>query len=191
MNIDFNKFSRFFQSKKIKITLLALGALMILLFVFQAGMIVGFRKADFSFKWGENYHRNFGGPPGGFLGGFIKDDFLGRDFMAGHGVFGQIIKIDASTDSEQIASLVIKGSDNVEKIVLVKKDTAINRFQEKIKVADLKIDDQIVVIGDPNDSGQIEAKLIRIMSALPEGEPTSSSTPQRFFPMPMRMMRFR
>ncbi len=73
---------------------------------------------------------------------------------------------------------IIKGSDNAEKIVSVKDDTAINRFREKIKVGDLKIDDQIVVIGEPNDLGQIEAKLIRV---IPLGQ----------FSAPMPMMRLR
>ncbi len=177
------------QSKKIRVTLIAIGVLIILLVVFQVGMAVGFRKANFSFKWGENYHRNFGGPRSGFLEDFVRNDFMGKDFMAGHGVFGQIIKIDISTNSEQIATIVIKGSDNAEKIVSVKDDTAINRFREKIKVGDLKIDDQIVVIGEPNDSGQIEAKLIRVMP-LPSSF-SASSTPEGFFPAPMPMMRRR
>ncbi len=153
-NIDFNKI---FQSRKFKIALLALGAFIVLLFVFCAGMAVGFRKADFSFKWGENYHRNFAGPRGGFF-----EDFIGRDFINGHGVFGQIIKIDGST-------LVIKGADNTEKIILVKDDTTINRLQEKIKAGDLKVDDQVVVIGSPNEQGQIEAQLIRVMPVSPAG----------------------
>jgi hypothetical protein len=161
MNIDFSKI---FQSRKIKITLLALAAFIVLLIVFQAGMAVGFRKANFSFKWGENYQRNFGGPRGGFLGNFIRNDFVGKDFINGHGVFGQIIKIDGST-------IIIKGADNAEKIVLSKDDTAINRFQEKIKVGDLKVDDQVIVIGSPNNAGQIEAKLIRVMPASLAGGP--------------------
>ncbi len=151
INIDFDKI---FRSKKLKIALLALGIFIVLLLVFQAGMAVGFRKANFSFRWAENYHQNFAGPRGGFFGDFRRD-FEGKDFIGSHGVFGSIIKIDNST-------LVVKGTDNTEKIILLKDDTTINRLQEKIKAGDLKVDDNIVVIGSPNDSGQIEAKLIRV-----------------------------
>jgi hypothetical protein len=164
INIDFNEINKIFQSKKLKITLLALGALIILLAVFGLGMKVGFKKAEFSFRWAENYHQNFAGPRGGFFGDFRRD-FEGKDFIEAHGVFGSIIKIDGST-------LVIKGVNNVEKTVLIKNDTTIERFRETINPSDLKVDDNVVVIGEPNDSGQIEAKLIRVM-------------PEKFFPMPM------
>lgn len=169
INVDFNKI---FRSKTLKIALLALGAFIVLLLVFQAGMAVGFRKANFSFRWAENYHQNFAGPRGGFFGDFRRD-FEGKDFIEAHGVFGSIIKIDDST-------LVVKGANNIEKTVLLKDDTTIERLRETIKPSDLKVDDNVVVIGSPNDSGQIEAKLIRVMPASPAGV---STTPEKFFPM--------
>ncbi|MDD5626122.1 MAG: hypothetical protein PHG83_03080 [Patescibacteria group bacterium] len=146
-----NGVNKFFQSKSFQIITWSIAAIILFLLIFNLGMIVGFRKANFSYKWGENYHQNFAGPRGGFF-----RDFGGRDFIEPHGVFGQIIKIEGST-------LIIKSPDNVEKTVIVKDDTVIERFRETIKLADLKIDDQIVVIGEPNTSGQIEAKFIRIM----------------------------
>jgi hypothetical protein len=158
---------KFFNSKTFKTTLSLIIGLIVLLLVFYAGIIVGFKKADFSFQWGENYHRNFGGPQRGVFG-----DFRGNDFIDAYGVFGQIIKIDNST-------LVIKGSDNVEKIVLIKNDTVINRFRDNIKISDLQINDSIVVIGQPNNQGQIEAKLIRL---LPPGNP---GLPYNNPPMPI------
>lgn len=169
-----NGVNKIFQSKKLRVTLIAIGTLIILLVVFQVGMAVGFRKASFSYSWAENYHRNFAGPREGFLG-----NFMGRDFIDAHGVFGSIIKIDGST-------LVIKGANNVEKTILLKDDTTIERLRETIKLSDLKVDDNIVVIGSPNDSGQIVAELIRVMPASPPS--SASTTPQEFFPM-MRMMR--
>ena len=150
--MDYNKI---LQSKKIKIILGGIGAIIALLLVFAAGTMVGFKKANFSFRWAENYHQNFGGPRGGFFG-----QINGRDFINAHGVFGQIIKIDGST-------LIINGRDNTEKIVLIKNDTVINGPQNNLKLADLKVNDYIVVIGDPNNAGQIEARLIRLMPAMP------------------------
>ena len=150
-------------SKTFKIILISVAALIVLLSVLAAGMFIGFKKADHSYRWGENYYQNFGGPGRG-----LPRDFVGKDFMGGHGVDGQIIKIDGST-------LIIEGRDNIEKIVLIKEDTLIRRLRETIKLSDLKVDEQIVVIGQPNDVGQVEAKLIRVLPASPElqrGEPS-------------------
>ncbi len=147
--MDFNKF---FQSKLFKIILLGIGGLAALLLAFKAGEFVGYKKANFSCRWGENYHKNFGGPRNGILGDFSDQD----DFMGAHGTSGQIIKIDP-------AAIVIKSQNSVEKIIAVKNGTVIKRFMDTIKLSDLKTDDYIVVIGDPNDAGQIEAKFIRLM----------------------------
>lgn len=151
--------NKIFQSKAFKIILWALGVFILVAVSFGAGMFVGFKKAGFSYKWGENYHRNFGGPKGGFAG-----DFMGRDLMNANGVVGQIIKIDGQT-------LVIKGQDNVEKIILLKADSVLREFMNTISQGDLKAGDFVVVIGEPNDQGQIEAKFIRIMPAPPSGVP--------------------
>lgn len=146
--MDFNKI---FQSKTFKYVLYGIGALIVLLIVFRLGMAVGFKKAGFSYSWGESYHRNFGGPRGGFLKDFAEDSFIN-----GYGTVGRIMKVGSST-------IVMRGQDNVEKIVLVKDTTSITRNRETIKSVDLKVDDYIVVIGDPNNTGQVDAKFIRVM----------------------------
>lgn len=169
-NIDINKF---LQSKLFKGIILAIGALIILLLVFQAGMMVGFRKANFSYRWADNYHQNFAGPRNGFSG-----DFMGKDFIEANGVFGSIIKISSS-------SLAIKGRNDIEKIILLNNDTVIKRFENSIKPSDLKIDEPIVVIGSPNDAGQIEAKLIRVLPPMPVGPESSSGS----FAVPPRQPR--
>jgi len=162
--MDFNKF---FQSKIFKAILGAIIGVIIFLFIFGLGAMVGARKAHFSYMWSENYHRNFAGPRGGFF-----SDFSGKDFIEANGAFGQIIKIDGST-------LVVKGHDNTEKIILINNDTTIMRFKETVKLTDLEVNDFIVTIGEPNNSGQIEAKLIRLLPPPPPmgmPYPTSSSS---------------
>lgn len=159
--------NNFLQSKTFKGIVLGIAAVIILLLVFKIGMIVGIKKADFSHQWSDNYHRNFAGPRSGFLKGFGD-----RDFIESSGTFGQIIKIDGKT-------LAVKGRDDVEKIILVSDATVIKRFQDTIKLTDLKVDDYIVVIGEPNNAGQIEAKLIRNMP------PPPKETPLKSFPFPM------
>lgn len=155
MNID-----KLFQSKMFKIILLVLVELIMLLVVFRAGMIVGFEKANFSYKWGENYHKNFAGPRDGFMRDIRDGGPRGMDFIDSHGTVGEIIKIENDI-------IVVKGKDNVEKSILIKGDTSIVRFKDTIKIMDLKIGDIIVVLGDANNSGQIEAKLVRTMPAPP------------------------
>ena len=150
--MDLNKI---FQSKTFKVVFLGVAGLIIILLVFKAGIMIGVRKADFSCRWSDNYHRNFGGPQSGFLKGWGD-----RDFLNANGTFGQIIKIDGLT-------LIIKGGNDVEKIILIKDATTIQRLKETIKLADLKIDDYVVIIGEPNNTGQIEAKLIRLLPSLP------------------------
>lgn len=154
MDID-----KFFQSKVLKGFIFGVAIFLFVLFIFKFGMIVGARKADFSCRWSDNYHQNFGGPQKGFMQG-LGD----RDFIEANGTFGQIIKIDGST-------LVVKGRNDVEKIVLVSDTTVIKSFQDTIKTADLKVDSLVVIIGEPNAAGQIEAKLIRVMPPLPTQEP--------------------
>lgn len=143
--------NKFLQSKTLKIFLRIVFSLIVLLLVFNAGLMVGYRKAGFSYRWSENYHRNFGGPRNGFF-----DKLTGQDFIQAHGTFGQIIKIDGST-------LIVKGRDGVEKIVLLSDNTVIKRFHETIKLTDLKLDDFVVIISNPNNAGQTEAKFIRLM----------------------------
>lgn len=171
--MDLNKI---FQSKSFKSVIFGIIVFIIFLFIFKVGMFVGGIKAKFSYRWAESYHKNFAGPRGGFFGDWQR--FPAGDFISGHGVFGQIIKIDPLTSSGQVATLIIKGQGQVEKIVLVKDSTIIQRFRDTIKLSDLKIDDYIIVIGEPNDAGQIEAKFIRLAPP----RPISSS----FIPYPPR-----
>lgn len=159
-----NNVFNFIKSRTFIIIIVCLFGLAILAGSFAVGVFVGYAKARFSYAWGENYHKNFGGPRGGLMRDLGKD-FSGGDFIGAHGTFGQIIKIDPSTDLGQAAVLVIRGKDNVEKIVLIKNDTEIRRFQDVIQIGDLKIDELVTVIGEPNDAGQIIAKFIRILPA--------------------------
>jgi len=160
---------KLFQSKLFRGIVLGIAGLIVLVFVFGLGIFVGTKKADFSFRWADEYHRNFGGPQGGFFG-----DMMGQDFTDAHGVFGQIIKIDASTEQGQSVVLTIKGKDNVEKSILVSDKTTIVYLRKNLKSTDLKTSENVVVIGDPENNGQIEADLIRVMPSLPNTPPVDN-----------------
>ena len=161
--MDLNKI---FQSKIFQVIVIGIAVLIVILLVFKAGMMVGIKKADFSCRWSDNYHRNFGGPKGGFWGGFGD-----RDFMDANGTFGQIIKIEGNL-------LTIKGNQNTEKVILLNENTVIKSMQDTIKATDLKVDDNIVVIGEPNQTGQIAAKLIRIVPPPPASQNQPGLIPQ-------------
>lgn len=146
---------KIFKSKVFAAVLTTLGVIIVLLLVFKTGEFVAFHKARFSYDWGKNYHQNFGGPERGPQGGFLKEPFNERDFIGGHGTFGLIIKIDNNT-------IIIKENGNTEKTILISDKTTITDRRENISLSDLKVDDQVTIIGMPNDQGQIEAKFIRI-----------------------------
>lgn len=150
---------KFLSSKIFKYVLIGVGFFVIALLIFQAGKMVGYRKAAFSYGWGDNYFRAFEGrqPQPMFMKGV---PMMGReDFPEAHGAAGKILSVNLPT-------FVIQGPDKIEKVVLIKDDTKIMRFKEEINPEDIKVDDSAVIIGSPNDESQVEAKLIRIMPAV-------------------------
>jgi hypothetical protein len=140
-----------FESKFSVKILYGIGYIVILILVFSLGMSVGFHKASFGRAWGDNYERNFGmmpEPPG----------FGKNNFPNAHGAIGKIIKIELPT-------IIVQDKNNTEKVILIKNDTKIQQIKKDIEQKNLKMDDFVVIIGSPNNKGQIEAKLIRIMPA--------------------------
>lgn len=151
------------------ITIGLVGFIFIIL-VFGAGVKVGTLKARYSYQWADNYHKNFAGPRGGFLGDWRR--FPAGDFISGHGAFGEIIELNNS-------GFVIKGREDVEKVVITNQDTTVTKGRETIKDG-LKVGDQVVIIGSPNEEGQIEAKFIRVFN-----EDDSKQLPARLRPTPL------
>lgn len=156
--------------QKIKIISIILGSVLIALIVFVAGVNVGFHKAKFSYKFGENYERNFmnqgmmmnPGMPSGPMGemmrpGEFPNKIEGRGFRNPHGISGTIISISGN-------SLVIKNKNNEESTISISEKTTIKSGQDDIKIENLKTENEIVVIGEPGDSGVINAYLIRVFN---------------------------
>ena len=175
MVIDLKDLSK---SKKFKATLFTIVALAILLAVFQAGVMVGYGKARFSFGLGDNYYRafrddrggmlrsgaNFGGFGGRMMGGLDRDDFLGA-----HGAVGKILQIN-------LPNIIVADVQNVEKTVLINDNTIIRKFRDEGKKDDLREGDMIAVIGSPDTTGVITAKLIRILPPPAQMMISASST---------------
>ncbi len=155
-----NDIKNVFESKSFRVVIYILGGLIVLAVVFQAGMFAGFRRASFGHDWGNNYAMNFGLPNRG-------PQMMGGDFgnlPNAHGAIGKIIKIELPT------IIVLDEKDNTEKVVLINEKTEIRVARDVVTADGLKLDDHIVVIGSPNSSGQIEARLIRLLP-LPLPEP--------------------
>ncbi|HBB37027.1 MAG: hypothetical protein UX02_C0002G0232 [Candidatus Moranbacteria bacterium GW2011_GWC1_45_18] len=154
------------KSKGFQIAVLFVGVIFVALVSFAGGVAVGLKKARFSYKFGENYERNFGGPfrgPAGMRGpgrdpGEMMRDFEGRGFRNAHGIAGEIISI---TDNK----IVLKDRDGQENSIAVDDKTLIKRGRDTISVNELKNDDRIVVMGKPGDDGTVSADLIRVFAS--------------------------
>lgn len=151
--------SNLLESKKVRTVLWILGGLIVLFVVFGLGIAVGYDRAGFAAGFDRNYYRIFfGGPPGGPVG-MMSPPMP----VATHGVVGTVIDLGTSTIS------VADGKNN-EQSVLVSSGTVIRDGDSDSVIGDMAVGDQIAVIGEPDNNGQIEARFIRIIS-------TPSSTP--------------
>ena len=135
--------SQYFKSKTVVIIAAVLIEMILLIGAFNLGMKVAFHKARFTYTWMSNYQKNFIPP-------------TGPEFMNANGAIGQIIGIKDT-------GLTIKGYDNNEKKVLINQGTTIRKDFADLKISDLKINDTVIVMGAPNEQGQIEAKLVRVL----------------------------
>lgn len=152
------------ESGHFKIIFYAVSVIMFAAVIFAAGIGVGMHKARYSYQWGENYERNFaGGPerrmgPGGPMpmdGPGGPGNFFERDMRNANGLAGQVVSVMDNL-------IIIKDRQNKENTVSVSDKTIIKVGRDDIKIEDLKIDDQIVVLGKPNEQGTVAANLIRV-----------------------------
>ncbi|MDD5527658.1 MAG: hypothetical protein PHO56_01635 [Patescibacteria group bacterium] len=144
------------NSKLFRVILTWAACLVILVFVFSAGVFVGLEKAKFSYGWSENYYRNFIDPRGPVTTPFGgRNPFWDKNYVNPHGLFGQIIEVDDD-------GFILLGANQTEMPVQVNEQTIIKNSRDNLKLSDLKIGEQAVVIGAPGEQGEIEAKLIRI-----------------------------
>lgn len=143
------------KSRVFRGVLIGIGAFAAALFVFQIGVHVGYRRASFTYRFGEEYRRSFsrrhdGRGPLGFPRG---------EFLNAHGTSGKIVSVNPP-------KLVVASPDGTESVVRATSSTSVRRFRDEITIGDLQVDEQVVLFGEPNEAGEIEAKLIRAFPAL-------------------------
>ncbi|MBI4787973.1 MAG: hypothetical protein HY782_13125 [Chloroflexi bacterium] len=77
-------------------------------------------------------------------------------FSGGHGAVGRIAALEAQT-------IRLELRDGASQVILLDRDTRIDKNHQKLTLTDLKIGDSIVVIGSPTAEGQIKARWIRVL----------------------------
>jgi hypothetical protein len=159
--------SHFLDAKKTRIALWIIGGVVIILLAFGGGMAVGYQRGIFSSRFGENYYSNFRGgdvPIGGMpmmLGGAPP--------INQHGTAGEVIDVNASS-----SRITVTDVDGDEESIAIDANTAIKEMDKTVSFGDIIPGDQVVVIGEPNGSGQILARFVRIFlgsSSLPQMPP--------------------
>jgi hypothetical protein len=133
--------------KFLKGLLIGVITLIVLLGVFQLGMFVGARKANFAYQRFSFYTD---GPRHGMMGLPLPGSF------DPHGAAGVVI----SNDGQK--RMIIKGPDGSEKIIIFSTTTEVQDGPIGINPADVPEAGRVVIFGNPDDNGQIEAKFIRV-----------------------------
>lgn len=123
---------------------IVIGAILavVILIVFFLGIFIGRRENRF-FPY--------------FGGRHMYRDFIPKDF--GHGAIGTIESLGENT-------LVVRDRSGTLKTVLVDNQTQIRRGRTSINFTELAKDEQVIVLGDPEEKeGAIKARLIRVMGS--------------------------
>ena len=151
------------QSPTFRKIVIAVGVAVLFLIVFQAGVFVGFRKAEFSFRGGDNYYRAFGEDRRRQIPGMMHEEFPGAN-----GSIGKVLSI-------ALPVMVIEDRNSVEKTIRINNNTVIRRGRETLTSSDLRTNDMLVVLGNPNTNAEIEATLVRLLPPPPGFTPQGSN----------------
>lgn len=123
------------------------------LLILRLGMFIGHVQAALSLRAGDTYFRAIDG----------RDArntlfFVSNDMPSAHGAVGRVLSVSLPT-------FVVASPDNVEKTVVVSSGTAVRRFRDAVPATDIRPNEFIVVLGNPDGAGRIQADLVRIMQA--------------------------
>jgi hypothetical protein len=141
------------RDRKISIIILSIiGGLLI----FKFGMFVGYHKALFSYRSDDRGFSAMMDIRGEGMMKLPAPGFAREEFGTGHGATGRVVSIS-------LPSFVVASPDNSEKTVTIGNDTLIRRFKSTVPATDIQTDDYTVVLGDPDETGAINARFIRLM----------------------------
>lgn len=145
------EFQDFMSSRRTRALGLVLGAFVLALLIFHAGIVVGEHRGRFS----RAYERN---RDGSFRPAFFPGDFvMPHTFLRGaHGAVGTVSSV--SDAAPRVVTLRTREGEN--STILVATTTLI----QSVTGADtLSEGDQIIALGEPDDQGRIQATMVRIL----------------------------
>lgn len=148
------------RSKSAKLLLCSLLGVIVLAFVFAAGVFVGAKKSRFFYTRGERGFSTMMGVQSPFSkagnNGFGMNRFFMQNHMQTPGFTGQVTKLNGTT-------LTVKASNGVEVEVLVSSQTQISQNGTAKTINDLTLNSNVTVAGIPNGQGQIQATAIQLV----------------------------
>ncbi|MEA2715399.1 MAG: hypothetical protein QOG91_427 [Candidatus Parcubacteria bacterium] len=153
----------FLQSSAISKIILLLLVILAILVIFQAGVVVGYRRGVFSYYWNSHYYQGIS-DPGSVFATFIRHG----DDINPHGAVGEIV-------TAELPIVMIKGPDFSEQMVMVSPTTTIRRMRAAAVPEDLRTGDHVIVVGEPGGQGQIYASFIRVLPFEARPAPATST----------------
>jgi hypothetical protein len=143
------------DSKQLKKILAGLLGVALALCIFQAGIFVGYHKASFSYRMGDNFHEAYGNDHGRPGMGIPP-----RDFVGGNEALGKVISVNLPT-------ITIADLSGTEKIITVDQTTSVRRMRDTVTAATIAVGDRTVIFGTTGTDGTIKATLVRIIPEIP------------------------
>ncbi len=147
----------FFHAKPFHAVLWILGGIVVLMIVFGSGVAVGYRSGLFASRYGQDYYRNFIGSGHGGMG-MLPGGMLPPPIANQYGVIGTVISVGSSTISMQDA-------EGNEQSIMLDEATVIREMNATLSASQIRDGSHIAVIGEPNDTGQVHARFIRVFPA--------------------------
>lgn len=157
--------------RTLSIVAIITGVVLVAVASFAFGFSAGLHKARYSYRFGENYERNFMKAERQEMKDRVMQKMDGKLFRSGHGVAGEILSIAGE-------SIIVSGPEDQENNVVLSDTTVIMKGGEKASLTDLQLGARIVVLGKPSEDGSIQADLIRFLG---NGERRSDGPLRKLF----------
>jgi hypothetical protein len=157
-----DQFKKILEHTTISKVIIAIGSISIVLVIFNAGIFVGYHKAQFSQARGEQYKRGYNDPKF-FLAPFMQD----KNNQNPNGTVGKILSISGNT-------ALIELPNDTEQTIHIGSSTKIRYPADATSTRALESGLYIAVIGKPNTDGDIDASFIRVLPPPPADMSTSS-----------------
>lgn len=146
----------FLSSRRARVAAGIIGALFLALLIFHAGVVFGARRAEFGGPFGRaGMERGF--RPSFFPGGFE----FPRGFISGtHGAVGTVTALALPT-------FTLQTREGTSQTILVSTSTLFRNMGTATNTEELSVGSSVIVLGEPDSQGRIDAKLIRILPSSP------------------------